>query len=146
MPAPSMFRPVPFLLSLALALGCARAAESPKPDALAPLEEHCVSCHNPQKTKGGLDVSTREALARGGETGPAISPEKWHESFLLQTLRHETDPHMPHKKPKLPDAAIRQIEQWLAAGAPYNRTLKAAAKAAGFTIGEDDRQHWAFQP
>jgi hypothetical protein len=145
-----MTRPAPFLLSFALAMACARAVAPVEPAALGLLEEHCVQCHNPQKTKGGLDLSTREALVRGGETGPAISPGKWPDSFLLQTLRHEADPHMPHKKPKLPEAAIRQIEEWLAAGASYRRALQvkpaAGAKAAGFTISEEDREHWAFQP
>src|SRR5688572_25409411 len=118
-------------------------------DALALLETHCVKCHGGEKTKAGLDLVTREALLRGGESGAAIAPENPLASLLLQSLRHEVDPHMPHKKEKLPDATIARIETWVKAGAPYPRPLKKAAPGtapAGFAITDDDREHWAFQP
>ncbi len=125
-----------------------RAEHAPAEAALALLERHCVKCHGGEKTKGGLDLATREALLRGGETGPALSREKPEESFLLQTLRHEADPHMPHKKPKLPAEEIARLTAWVKEGAPYPRALKTepAPSQRGFTITEDDRRHWAFQP
>src|SRR4051812_29626782 len=116
------FMPVIVLVAAAAAVAQARGEDAPNAGALALLEEHCVSCHNAEKTKGGLDLTTRDALLRGGETGAAVSPGKWGESFLLQTLRHEADPHMPHKKPKLAAEEIKQLETWVASGAPYDRT------------------------
>ena len=38
------------------------------------LEKHCVMCHDAQSRKRGLDVTSREALLRGGANGPAIFP------------------------------------------------------------------------
>ncbi|MEA3210140.1 MAG: hypothetical protein QOE70_3197 [Chthoniobacter sp.] len=124
----------------------------PIDDVLGLLETHCVKCHGGEKTKGGLDLVTREGLLRGGESGAAIEPTRPEASLLLETVRHETEPHMPHKKDKLPDTAIAQLTAWIKAGAPYSRPLKkspdgAVAKApAEFAITEDDRSHWAFQP
>ena len=87
------------------------------PRAAAVFEQHCVRCHNADETKGGLDLVTREALLRGGETGAAIMPGEPEKSLLVRSIRHEKEPHMPHKEPKLPDAAIAQIAEWIKAGA-----------------------------
>jgi cytochrome c553 len=106
-----------FLLATLCAMLPARSsAESP--DALAVLESNCVKCHGGEKTKGGLDLVTREALMRGGESGQAIVPGEPDSSLLLKTIRHEEDPHMPHKAAKLPDAEIAAIAAWIKMGAP----------------------------
>ena len=139
-----------FLLATLCAMLPARSsAESP--DALAVLESNCVKCHGGEKTKGALDLVTREALLRGGESGQAIVPGEPDSSLLLKTIRHEEDPHMPHKAAKLPGAEIAAIAAWIKMGAPYSRSLNkpaaGAPRTAGtFVITEDDRNHWAFQP
>lgn len=122
-------------------------------DPLAVLETHCVRCHGGSKTKGGLDLVTREGLLRGGETGPSVVPGKPDQSLLLQTIRHEQDPHMPHKAAKLADASIARIADWIEAGAPYDRALQKNAPAgsdretdADFTITKTQQRHWSFQP
>src|SRR5687768_8670031 len=92
-------------------------------DALAVLEQHCVSCHGGESTKAKLDLTTREALLRGGESGPAVVPEELGGSLLVQMVRHEKDPGMPYKKEKLPEASIEAIAAWVKAGVPYARTL-----------------------
>jgi mono/diheme cytochrome c family protein len=134
---------------LPLAAGAVAVEHTVATGALAVLEAHCVKCHGGEKTKGGLDLTTREALLRGGETGVTVVPGEPEQSLLVQSIRHERDPHMPHKEPKLPDAAIAQIAEWIKAGAPYGRALDKSAGArppSGFTITEADRRHWAFQP
>jgi mono/diheme cytochrome c family protein len=119
-------------------------------DALTLLEKHCVSCHNDTEKKGSLDLSTREALVQGGQSGDVIDIESPTDSYLIQTVRHEIDPYMPFKKPKLSDADIEVLVNWMASGAKYDRKLKAAegavATRSGFEITETDRSHWAFQP
>jgi cytochrome c553 len=119
-------------------------------DALAVLEAHCVKCHGGEKTKAALDLVTREALLKGGESGAAVVPGKPDSGLLLKTIRHEEDPHMPQKAAKLADAEIAAIENWIKEGAPYARTLKAPAigTARGtetFVITEKERSHWAFR-
>jgi mono/diheme cytochrome c family protein len=120
-------------------------------DALMLLEAHCIRCHGGESTKGGLDLRTREAALRGGDTGPAFISGKASESLLVQTIRHDVDPHMPHKAKKLPDDAIAKIADWVNGGAAYSRTLVARSPdapeaAAGFRLTDADRAHWAFQP
>ena len=36
------------------------------------LEENCVSCHNPEKTKGKWDLSTKAKAFESGENAPNI--------------------------------------------------------------------------
>jgi cytochrome c553 len=97
-------------------------------DAVSVLESSCLRCHDAGNPKGGLDLSTRAGFARGGESGPAAG-------LLLQLVRHEADPKMPHKAPRLSDRAVAALAEWIAQGAPYPRTLRSRAEL-----------HWAFRP
>lgn len=103
----------------------------------------CLHCHGGKFKKGGLDVSTREELLHGGDSGPAIVAGKAAESLLYQVITHEKEPHMPHKADKLPPEAISQIAEWINAGAPYARPLKAAADGKQ-AADAAEKTHWAF--
>ena len=102
------------------------------------LIEHCYDCHGEKKVKGGLRVDSREALLKGGDTGPAIIPGDSEKSLLLRAVRHEfRDLEMPSKKPKLSDAVIADLSNWVRRGAVF-------PKGAAFALTE--KKHWAFQP
>ncbi|HVR84562.1 MAG TPA: PSD1 and planctomycete cytochrome C domain-containing protein [Planctomycetota bacterium] len=113
------------------------------------LESRCVECHHKASSKGGLDLSTRDALFRGGETGPAIVPGDPQKSLLWLLAARKQKPFMPHKRDPLPDADLETLTTWIRAGALYPRELRppaATPKAPGFSISEADRNHWAFRP
>ena len=38
------------------------------------LADRCLSCHNPDKAKGGLDLSTYSATMQGGSSGEIVNP------------------------------------------------------------------------
>jgi len=84
------------------------------------FERSCVSCHGPDKMKGGLRLDTFARLAHGGEDGPVVAPWDPGKSELLRrvTLAPDDDDFMPHggKKPLSP-AEIRLLERWISAGA-----------------------------
>src|SRR5437763_15762906 len=42
----------------------------------AVLIEQCVKCHGGEKTRGSLDLTTREGLLKAGDNGPAVVPCK----------------------------------------------------------------------
>ena len=110
------------------------------------LVKECYRCHSAQaeKLKGGLRLDSREAMLRGGDTGPAVVPGKSGESLLVQALRHEDGLEMPPKAPGLDVEIIDRFVRWIDAGAPtpVGGSTKAVAAAA---LGEA-RKHWAFQP
>ena len=83
------------------------------------LDSKCVSCHGPDKQKGGLRLDSRAAALKGGEHGPAFVPGDVAKSLLLQAVRHATkDLAMPPKE-KLPPKDIATLEAWVKAGAPW---------------------------
>lgn len=152
-------RTASFLLSIVLALALLAAGESPRPaadagmalftqDVRSILMDQCVKCHGGEKIKGGLDLTTRDGLLHPGDEGPAIVPGKSRDSRLMKLIRHEEDPHMPSKSPKLSDGDIAKIAKWIDAGAPYDKPLivKSGAPRPHPTVTEEDRKFWAFVP
>ena len=112
------------------------------------LVEKCVSCHGPDKQKGGLRVDSRAALLTGGDRGPALVPGDPGKSLLLHALAHDGELRMPPKD-KLPAPAVAAVAAWVKAGAPWPASAPAAAptKAAGpRPITAEERAFWAFQP
>ncbi len=112
------------------------------------LVEHCYSCHSEKsrRVRGGLLLDTREALRKGGDTGPSIVPGHPKKSLLVEAMRQEGDLWMPPRK-KLPDAVIADFEKWVKMGAPDPRkSSKSLTPRKKFAITEADRNHWAFQP
>jgi hypothetical protein len=97
------------------------------------LDKHCVMCHDGQSHKGGLDVTTREALLRGGTSGPAIVAGNAKDSLLYKLIAHEQEPAMPYKTGKLPDDVIAKFAEWIDVGASYGE-LAAAPKQSGNTL------------
>src|SRR3954464_3557686 len=100
------------------------------------LVENCVKCHGGEKTKADFDLTTREGLLRPGDEGPAVKPFDAAGSRLLKLIRHDAEPNMPDKKPKLPDKAIDAIARWIDLGAPYDTAL-VAGKASSLPSTRD---------
>lgn len=90
------------------------------------FQQNCVSCHGPEKSKGGLRLDSLQAALKGGENGPAIVPSKPAEGLLLQRVRlplaHED--HMPPEgKPQPSVADISLLEWWIQNGAPADKKV-----------------------
>jgi cytochrome c553 len=146
------------LLSAVLLLGIAPAwlqAAEPDPAGgeffekqIRPLlVAHCFKCHGNGKSKGGLSLVSRDALLRGGDSGPALIPRQPAKSLLLQAVRHEGETKMPPKK-KLADRDIADLTTWIQRGAPWPAAPVAAdaIRSPGQPIGAADRAFWSFQP
>jgi hypothetical protein len=136
-------------ISIALLTGTATAADPGieffESKVRPVLVENCYKCHSTaaKKQKGGLHLDTRDAIRAGGDNGPAVVPGKPAESLLLKAVR-QTDPNL--KMPpdgKLSDAAIADLEKWIAAGATDPRDVATTGKPIGI---EEGRKFWSFQP
>src|SRR5262245_24706356 len=46
----------------------------------------CISCHGPDKQRGGLRLDHAEAVFQGGNSGPVLLPRKAVESRLLHLV------------------------------------------------------------
>ncbi len=114
-----------------------------KPRAVSILEQRCLGCHTGKLKKSGLDLSSRELAVRGGDRGPAIVPGKSKESLLIRVASHTAEPHMPLQSPKLPDAELSILSEWIDDGAPYGDAAKVAAAPQHASALPD---HWSFRP
>ena len=80
------------------------------------LDDKCVSCHNPNKVKGGLIMTNKEQLLLGGESGSLLVAEKDEVPRLIHHIKlpMEDEDHMPPKgKVQLTNHEIQLLEWWI---------------------------------
>ena len=99
------------------------------------FREHCAKCHNPEKTKGDLNLMSYNGVMKGSGSGDVVVPGDPGSSVLVQVMTHESEPFMPPKKPKLPREEILIIQQWIQGGLLENSGSKA--KKAYTTLVSD---------
>ncbi len=106
------------------------------------LDSRCLSCHGPDKQKGGLRVDSRDAILKGGEHGPAVVPGKPAESLLVQVVLHaKKDLEMPPKE-KLTTNDIAVLTRWIADSVPWP-AVKVAEAAPQTTTEERIGDAWS---
>src|SRR5438034_9866868 len=94
------------------------------------LASRCWACHA-ELALGGLRLDSRDAMLRGGKSGPAIVPGAAASSRLHQAVARS----VPGVKPMPPAAALspeeaRTLDRWIDEGAPWS----------------DHGGHWSFRP
>jgi hypothetical protein len=108
-------------------------------DILPLLEDYCIDCHGPDKSKSGFRVDRRVHLLKGGDSGlSAVIPAKPNKSYMIEVIKSD-DPEigMPPKGGKLFDDEVELLEQWIAEGAVWPGQMKDKI--------EEGTDHWAFQ-
>jgi len=140
-------KPLPLLLAAFFGLlaltACAASAPPPSPAALSSpaaviptstppgpsfsadilpiFTARCIRCHRGETPPRGLRLDSYAGILAGGTYRAVVLPGNPQESELLRRIKGETLPRMPFDGPPFLDAAqIRQIEAWIAAGAPDN--------------------------
>jgi hypothetical protein len=113
------------------------------------LVERCHKCHGGPKVKGGLRLTSRANLLKGGESGPAVVLGKPDDSLLIKAIRYNDTPQMPPTE-KLKARDIARLTRWVAMGVPWPETTRDQPPAAGakgpYQITDEQRRFWSFQP
>lgn len=108
------------------------------------LQAHCFSCHGAEKkVKGGLNMSSREALLKGSDNGAVVSLEKPDTSMMIDAIRHG-ELKMPPKG-KLPLSQIEILEKWIKAGVPYSLGKVVAKQHGPPKVDENARNFWSYK-
>jgi len=97
------------------------------------LDSKCNSCHNEDKSKGGLRMDTYELLMQGGDSGDNIVAGKPDDSLSVQRimLPEDDDEHMPPEgKPQFTSEELALLKWWIQAGASATQKVKEAALPA----------------
>lgn len=116
--------------ALLLLATVARAAESEQlftRRVASILSERCAACHNPDKRSGGLDVTSRESLLKGGDSGPAIVPRHADDSALLGMVSGD-EPEMPKNSKPLSARERADLRTWIESGAAWPNGVQVSAE------------------
>src|SRR5262245_27343484 len=84
--------------------------------ARAVMENKCFSCHNPDKKKGDLDLTTYAGVMAGGGGGSIVDPGNPDSSKLIGTVTKQVEPYMPPEGAPLSPADIDVLKKWIAGG------------------------------
>ncbi len=90
------------------------------------LNENCVACHGPEKSKGKLRFDTFAGLMHGSESGAVLVPGKSAESLLIKRLNlplGDEDHMPPDGKPQPGPDEIALLAWWIDAGAPADKKV-----------------------
>jgi hypothetical protein len=101
------------------------------------LVETCLPCHNEIKSSGSLQLSSRELLMQGGDSGMVLREGHAAESLLIQAIRRDegVSPMPPEKSKSLRPDQIADFTTWVEQGAHWpTSTPKFVTKS-----------HWSFQ-
>jgi mono/diheme cytochrome c family protein/dipeptidyl aminopeptidase/acylaminoacyl peptidase len=90
------------------------------------LQRQCQGCHQPSVKSSGLDLTTFDALGKGGKRGPSLRPGAPAESLLVKYVKGEAQPAMPLGGTPLTAEQIASIVSWIAAGAKNDTPPEAA--------------------
>src|SRR5262245_62839628 len=114
------------------------------------LAANCYDCHTDERM-GGLRLDSREAVLKGGRTGPAIVPGDPDKSLLIQAVRQTSEKLKMPKGGRLRPDEIDTLADWVRAGAAWpdaaptttmaaaTATSSTAAAAAAYVIKPEQR-------
>lgn len=83
------------------------------------LKAKCYSCHNSNRAKGELDLTTKAAILKGGSEGKLFKVGKGAESLLVKRLKGQGGAIMPADAPPLTTAQIKLVTKWINEGAKF---------------------------
>jgi WD40 repeat protein len=93
------------------------------------IENNCAKCHNPDKHKGDLDLTTYQGVLKGGGSGAVVVSGNPDSSKLWKAITQVEDPTMPPNKPPLPEKELAVFKKWIAGGLLESSGSKAIAAA-----------------
>lgn len=107
------------------------------------LVTHCAECHSASQgdPEGGLSFDSRADFRSAEGVAVAGKPD---ESLLVKVVRYDGDLQMPPDG-RLPDAAIRTLEEWVARGLPWPDDGSQATRG-GFDLAARKAEHWCWHP
>src|SRR2546428_8752980 len=100
-------------------------------DQILPLvEANCSKCHNADKKKADLELTSYQGALKGSGSGPVVVSGNLDGSKLWKALNHAEEPFMPPNRGKLDDKEIEKFKKWILGGLLETATGKAVPAAA----------------
>jgi WD40 repeat protein len=100
--------------------GSSRAADGNEvsyyQDIVPILKQSCTECHNPNKAKGKLDLTTYEGFLSGGKSGAGFVAGDPDQSRVIEEISGE-QPAMPEEGEALTAGEVELMARWIREGA-----------------------------
>src|SRR6185436_15773328 len=80
------------------------------------IEANCSKCHNSDKKKADLDLTSYPGALKGSGSGVVLLSGNPEGSKLWKALTHAEEPFMPPNRPKLADKDLELIKKWISGG------------------------------
>ena len=120
-----------FFASASLVVLAALAAKADKityQDNVLPLiQANCAKCHNEDKRKADLDLTSYQGVLKGSGSGAVVIAGNPDASKLWKAITQTEDPTMPPNQPPLPAAELDVFKKWIQGGLLETANGKAVA-------------------
>ena len=129
---PLSFTQISFVVSFALAALSASAEDKTtyQENILPLVEANCSKCHNPDKKKADLDLTSYQGALKGSGSGEVVLSGNVDGSKLWKALTHSEEPFMPPNRPRLEEKDLEVFKKWIAGGLLENLAGKPVAAGA----------------
>jgi len=111
-------------------------------DQILPLiEANCSKCHNADKKKADLDLTSYQGALKGSGSGVIVVSGNPDGSKLWKALTHAEEPFMPPNRPKLADKELEVFRKWIAGGlleTAGGQAVAAAKSGVDLSINPND--------
>ena len=118
-------------IALALCLFASQVSAQDKinyQDHILPLvEANCSKCHNADKKKADLELTSYQGALKGSGSGLVVISGNPDGSKLWKALSHSEEPFMPPNRARLDDKDLQVFRKWIAGGLLENAGGKAVA-------------------
>ena len=106
------------------------------------LQKNCFQCHGGRDVvEGGLELTSRDAILKGGNYGPAVSLENPADSFLLDMVGYGQETAQMPPDGRLDDTSLEILAKWINLGLPY-----PVQDIDVQPIPKTTSDYWAYRP
>jgi hypothetical protein len=116
------------LVASTLTIATPARSEGEPPPAVASFDrdfrptfrKRCAGCHNSERPRGELDLTSYTGVMAGGAGGKAVVARAPEESPVYTQAAHIEEPHMPPNAPRLPQRELNVLRRWIEGGMAEN--------------------------
>src|ERR1022692_2448561 len=91
------------------------------------IQANCAKCHNEDKKKADLDLTSYQGALKGSGSGAVFVSGNPDASKLWKSITQTEEPFMPQNQPPIPNKDLDIIKRWIQGGLLENAGGKAVA-------------------
>ncbi len=104
------------------------------------IQANCAKCHNEDKHKADLDLTSYHTALKGSGSGVVLVSGNPGASKLWKAITRTEEPFMPPNSPRLPDKDLATFKKWIQTGlleSSGSKALVAHSAQPDFTLESD---------